>query len=151
MIFNLEGVDIEITVEANGIRLKTDFQNVLILGQRWADLKPIFLNNYRLVKGAFVENQNIISEIDFTKLIIKIVIQYLGLYAMWRVNYEKEKDRDLTFCLEDLKSPMTYDCVTDYLQLKYRKDFRQRAARILNMTDAEYLAHETARKRHMDK
>lgn len=151
MIFKLEGVSIRINAEPKGLRLQTDFTNVLLLNQRWAEVKPLLVNNATIVKDFFFKNRQHLTESDCSAIILKIVLEHLCLYSNWREIYPKEKDRDLVFATKDLTTPMTYDIVIDYLKAKDHKNYQSLSAKFLGLTEAELIAHETARAKHMDR
>ena len=82
-----------------------------------AFVESVVKENSQIVKSYYQAKSGVsIERSDLSIIILKIVLQYLYMYNMWRKMYEKEKARDLRFITDDFEHPSTHDMVISYLE-----------------------------------
>jgi hypothetical protein len=152
MNFNLGHVEVHVTAEGDGVRLRTSLENISLSSQTFENIKLILTKNFEMVRTCFQQYSNgILNESELDELTLKVIFRYMAMYNNWKTFYPKERDRDLTFILKDLNTPMAYDLVTEYIKTKYRKGYQAKCAQLLGISKEEYLGYEKARKEFMDR
>jgi hypothetical protein len=144
-------VTIQTQEEVNGLRLTTDFEQVLLLNQTKTSVRPLIQKNFQIVKGILMTRDAALDEIEMNELSLKIVLRYLCLYNNWKQFYPKEKDRDLTFITEDLQTPATFDIVKEFILDRHSRNYQELSAAILGVEIDKFKNYEKARLEFMER
>jgi hypothetical protein len=144
-------VTIQTQEEVNGLRLTTDFEQVLLLNQTKTSVRPLIQKNFQIVKGILMTRDAALDEIEMNELSLKIVLRYLCLYNNWKQFYPKEKDRDLTFITEDLQTPATFDIVKEFILDRHPRNYQELSAAILGVEIDKFKNYEKARLEFMER
>ena len=150
------------TVDNNIIELKQDNGQVLILthdfskrpfpNQTIESLTNLILTNYRIVKEFYKEKaENVIPNDDLNNICLKIVLDSLHMYNMWRIWYKKQENRNLTFDKKDFDHPDTKDKFMLYLKDKFPIDYKKQCEIIFSMSTEEFENYEKNRDAYFNK
>lgn len=145
-----------LTVDNNSIDLEQDGGQVRILtssfinrpfpNQTIENLRNLILNNYKIVKDYYEpKTENVIPIEDLNNICLKIVLDRLHMYNMWRIWYKKQENRNLTFDKKDFDHPDLEDVIMLYLRDKYPLDYKGKCELIFSMTPSEFESHEKNR------
>lgn len=151
--FYIDQNKIAIREEGGSIRLSTlENQNVLFPNQTIGNIKELLLSNYKTVKEHYRPSaEKVIPIEDLNDISLKIVIDRLYMYNMWRIWYKKQENRDLNFRIEDFEHPDLTDTILLYLRKKYPSDYSQRCEMLFDMTKSEFEAYEKNRNSFFNK
>ena len=149
MMFTIDNIKIELGKENNGVRLTTDNDDRVILpNQTIAFVKNIVKENFQIVKTYYNAEPGVSVSIDKRDLSIvslKIVLDYLYMYNMWRNIYDHHKGRNLKFLIEDFEMPTTKDKIIWYFKNKYPDDYPAKCELMLGMSADEFKKYEKRR------
>jgi hypothetical protein len=153
MTFMIEDIMIDLTEENGAIRLTADTNNNVILSnQSMAFVENIVKENFQVVKSHYQKKSgDSVDNRDLNNISLKIVLQYLYMYNMWRRLYEKEKDRDLKFVSDDFEHPATHDMIIGYFKNKYPGNYSVQCAVLLGMSTDRFKKYEEERERSNDR
>ncbi|HEY0654573.1 MAG TPA: hypothetical protein VGD65_15660 [Chryseosolibacter sp.] len=150
MQFTINTIALDVLAVGNGVRIQTELENVLLENQTLATAGPIIQKNFDIVKRVLVPRvESKIKDDELDEVVLRIVLLHLALYNNWRNIYRQEQKRDLTFILDDLKNPVSFDAVIDYAKQKYRKRYREIASSILGTDIPQLMAYEKGREEFM--
>ena len=151
MIFNIEGIKVELTENQYGLRLNALEDEYPLPGQTLEETREMVTKNFGTVKEKFGKaSSNAIPDAELHEVCLGIVLYYFYLYNSWKRQYEKEKDRDLGFLETDFKHPYTYDRVIQYFKRRYPNDYAVKCAALLELTAEQVLAYEAQRRDFYD-
>jgi hypothetical protein len=145
-----------LTVDNNTIYLEQDGDQVRILtstfgnrpfpNQTIKNLKNLILSNYKIVKDYYKPKmEDVVPKDDLDNICLKIVLDRLHMYNMWRIWYKKQENRNLTFDKKDFDHPDLEDAIMLYLRDKYPADYKMKCELIFSMTADEFEKHEKNR------
>ena len=93
MTFNIDHIKINLKTETNGLRVTTEYENLLLFNQTFEETKNTVENNYAIVKKHFQDKVgSVVSENDLENVSLKIVLYYFYMYNHWRTMYKREKN-----------------------------------------------------------
>ena len=134
----------------NSVRITYDFQNVVLPNQEINNVAKIIEKNFLFVYDFYSSNiDNNIKEISTSfveEISIKIVLNYLYMYNMWRISYKNQSNLILDFDEKDFHNPDTADIIFDYSKKKYPNDWLEKSAAILGKDKASTLQYYRERK-----
>jgi hypothetical protein len=139
MTFNIDHIKINLKTETNGLRVTTEYENLLLFNQTFEETKNTVENNYAIVKKHFQDKVgSVVSEKDLENVSLKIVLYYFYMYNHWRTMYEREKNRDLTFLQKDFEHPYTSYQIIDFFKNLYPGKYAEKCEIMLGMTQDEF-------------
>lgn len=143
MFFHIEKIQIELTEDLYGIRLKTATDDLPLPGQTIAETMETVRINFETVQEKYKKSATDKIDMDeLNEVCLKIVLHYFYLYNTWKETNEKEKDRDLAFLPKDFSHPYTFDIVIQYFKNKYPTDYAGKCAAMLDMQVDKLLKYE---------
>ena len=150
----IDDIQIELTKESSGIRLTTpNNDNVILKDQTASSVEAIVRENFQIVKSYYQAKPGVLGSIDkhdLSVVILKIVLDYLYMYNMWRKLYKEQQDRDLRFLVEDFAHPRTSDTIIWYFKNKFPKNYSAKCELMLGMSADEFKAYEKSRQEFRD-
>jgi hypothetical protein len=153
MVFTIDDIKIEVVKDResmvrlpNAVRLISEDNSLPFQNQTQEAIKDLVTNNYRIVKSYYESKANSSEYLaDLSRLCLKIVLHYLLMYNLWRDMYKFEKNRDLTFLVDDFDSVGTHDIILRYFMKRYPQNYAIKCQFILNMTETEFKEFEKNR------
>ena len=134
----LENITLTLIEEGDAIRVKSAGRNVLLASQNIENVIVIIEGNFRIVDSFYLkqieENPKTTFALDdIHSLSVSIVLYYLSMYNMWRLQYSHKKYQDLGFKHEDFQNPSTNDIIFSYYKNKYPHDWEIKCSVLMAM------------------
>jgi hypothetical protein len=143
MTFDIEQIKIDLVENQYGLQMTVFNDGYPLPGQSIGETKDTITKNFGIVKGKYLQlASDTISPEELNEISLKVVIHYFYLYNSWKSQYEKEKNRDLTFLDKDFDHPNTYDKVIQFFKNKYPREYAAKCAILLGKTADELLKYE---------
>ena len=151
MSFQVEGIEIDLTNERHGVRLKTPTDNLLLANQTFDEVEQVIRRNFETVRTFYQERADeTVSFSDLNLICLKIVFRFFYMHNMWRNEGKRLKNKALEFLAADLTHPYSYDEVIDVLRKKHPSDYSTKCGRLLKMTPDEFKKYEKDRQAFFD-
>lgn len=134
----LENITLVLIEEDAAIRVKSPGQNVLLASQTIENVLLIIERNFSIVDLFYlkrIEDNPTTTFVpdDIHSLSVSIVLHYLHMHNMWRLQYTQKKYQDLEFKQEDFEHPYTHDIIFDYYKNKYPDDWEIKCSILMEM------------------
>jgi len=151
----IEGIAIHLLPEANNVRVTTDSREVILFAQEVGAIAALIKDNFELVVSHYrkmIERvQEKFNDEDIREIGLMVVLNYLYMYCMWRIQYKQYQDKDLQFDPKDLDHPSTHDAIFFYLKSKRPKTWREQSAILLGMDAGEFDKYYNGREDYYNK
>lgn len=124
----LKNITLALSKEDDNIRVKSPDKNVLLLSQNIKNVIPIIESNFSVVDSFYLKRiadnpAATFDPDDIHRVSVSIVLDYLYMYNLWRLQYQRKKYQDLSFKQEDFDHPSTNDTIFSYFKYKYPDDW----------------------------
>jgi hypothetical protein len=136
----LEGISLVLIEEGDAIRVISLLpkRNVLLSSQNMENVIQIIEGNFRIVDSFYLKRIEdnpkttfVLDDIHF--LSVSMVLHYLYIYNMWRLDYKRKKYQDLAFKQDDFKSPSTNDIIFGFFKYNYPDDWEIKCSVLMAM------------------
>jgi len=146
MITQIDNMKMVIEQENQGLRLKTDTDNLLLQNQTYDETVRMVNTNYEIVKNYFQKKvDTYIDSIDLKQVCLRIALRHFYMYNLWRTMYKKERNRDLTFLHKDFDHPQTNDIIIQFFKDRYPNNYSNKCEAMLDMSPEEFKAYDKNR------
>ena len=127
-----------LTEEGDAIRVIAPKQNVILASQNIENVIQIIEENFSIVDSFYLKRiednpQTTFVLDDIHRLSVSIVLNYLYMYNMWRVQYRRKKYQDLRFKQDDFKNPSTNDIIFHFYKYNYPGDWEIKCSVLMAM------------------
>ena len=124
----LKNISLVLIEEDLNVRVKSPGQNVLLASQNVENVILIIEENFKIVDSFYLKRieDNLKTTFDLDEvhnLSVSIVLYYLRMYNLWRLQYKAKKYQDLGFKEDDFNNPSTQDIIFSYYKAKYPDDW----------------------------
>jgi len=133
----VEDIPVTLWTESANVRVKAAGREVILFNQQIDAVAGLIRSNFEMVVGHYrkmIEGAaNKFADKDIHQISLIIVMNYLYMYCMWRVQYKQHRDKDLCFDTADLDYPSTHDAIFFYLKSMHPKTWREKSAILLGI------------------
>lgn len=134
----LEGISLVLIEEGDAIRVISPKRNVLLASQTIEDVIQIIEGNFRVVDSFYLKRiednpKTAFALEDIHFLSVCIVLDYLYMYNMWRLQYKRKKYQDLGFKHDDFKDARTNDLIFGFYKYNYPDDWEIKCSILMAM------------------
>jgi len=145
MELNIDNIILTVCIEANkqfnetGLRIKFADNSYFVRNQTIDETSYTIKKNYEIVKNYYTGKTGTkIDSYDLTCVCLRIVLNSFIMYNNWRAMYKKEKNRDLTFLIDDFDNFDTKRYIIDYFEEKYPNDYSTKCKIMMDISDKEF-------------
>ncbi|MDZ4715655.1 MAG: hypothetical protein SH819_09315 [Cytophagales bacterium] len=142
---DLEGNRLVFSIENSSVRVKSSFENVLLVNQTVDAVTEIVRKNFAIVSSYYVQvayqKANRVGHKDITVVSISILLHYLYMYNSWRNLYKRMEKKSLKFRHQDFESADTWDAVVAHFRKNYPDTWREMCSILLKRSEAEIEAY----------
>ena len=124
----LENISLALIQEGDAIRVTSPDRNILLASQNIENVIQIIEVNFRIVDSFYLKRiednrKTTFVPDDIHSFSISIVLYYLYMYNMWRLEHKSKKYQYLSFKQADFENPSTSDIIFSYYKYKYPDDW----------------------------
>ena len=134
----LENIILNLSNENDGVRVKSENENIILSNQAIRNISNIIVNNFKVIKSYYeskipVDLTYAFNLFDIHHISVSILLNYLYMYNSWRKMYKKHENIDLRFNTKDFDHPSTHDIILNYYKAKYPREWEDKCSILLGM------------------